>query len=144
MADNDDRSAELIQRDIFFFEVAKHFTTLNTASILVLLTLGDRVNLPLWLIAFFGLSLAGATVSMLVTGLRGTSQNSLAPGNLGMAVAVAFFFVGLLYSFLHAAVLPAWLTYVVLIGVFVVAVAMALRTTVLKSTIERRGRRRIK
>jgi len=90
----------------FFFEIAKHLTTLNTAVILVYLAAGGEVSLPLWVAMLFVVSLAGATASMLVTGLRGISANPYALGNFGMAVAVACFFVGLLYSVLDALLLP--------------------------------------
>jgi hypothetical protein len=93
----------------FYFEIAKHFTTLNTAAILVYLAAAGsgEVSLPLWVALAFVVSLAGATLSMLVTGLSGiNTTNPFALGNFGMAVAVVFFFGGLLYSVLHALMLP--------------------------------------
>lgn len=90
------------QATAFFFEIAKHFTTLNTAAILVFLAVSREADLPLWIAGLFVFSLIGAVVSMLVTGLIGVSGNRYAVGNIGMAVAVAGFFVGLLYSIFHS------------------------------------------
>lgn len=99
--------AATIESQKMFFEIAKHLTTLNTAAILVYLVAGEQVSLPLWVALAFAASLAGATLSMVVTGLRGINTTSpWALGNFGMAVAVAGFFVGLLYSVLHALLLP--------------------------------------
>lgn len=104
----EERASLLEQATNFYFEIAKHLTTLNTAAILVYLAAAGsgEISLPLWVALLFVGSLAGATLSMLVTGLRGISFNRFVLGNFGMAVAVVFFFGGLLYSVLHALLLP--------------------------------------
>jgi hypothetical protein len=103
-----ERASLLELKTGFFFEIAKHLTTLNTAAILVYLAAAGsgEISLPLWVALLFVGSLAGATLSMLVTGLRGISRNPRSLGNLGMLVGVSCFFVGLLYSVLHALLLP--------------------------------------
>ena len=95
-----------IETQKMHFEIAKHLTTLNTAAILVYLAAGEEVSLPLWVALLFVLSLAGAAVSMIATGLRWISPSPSKIGNLAMSVAVAGFLVGLLYSVLHAILLP--------------------------------------
>jgi hypothetical protein len=100
-ARKEERMSRLEQATNFFFEIAKHLTTLNTAAILVYLAAAGsgEVSLPLWVTLLFVGSLAGATLSMLVTGLRGiNTTNPYTLGNFGIAVAVGCFFVGLLYS----------------------------------------------
>jgi FtsZ-binding cell division protein ZapB len=97
---------ELTETHKMFFEIAKHLTTLNTAAILVYLAAGETLSLPLWVALLFVVSLAGATVSMIATGLRWISPRPTRIGTFGLAVAISCFFVGLLYSVLHALLLP--------------------------------------
>jgi FtsZ-binding cell division protein ZapB len=84
------------------FETAKHLTTLNTAAILVYLAAGGEVSLPLWVALLFVLSLASATVSMVATGSRWTSDTPSGIGIFALGVAIAGFLSGLVYSVLHA------------------------------------------
>ena len=90
----------------FYFETAKHFTTMNTAAILVYLAAGREASLPLWVALLFVGSLVGATASMVVIGTLPLHPRRRTIEAVGMAVAVAGFFVGLLYSVLHALLLP--------------------------------------
>ncbi len=98
----EEREALLEQATSFSFEIAKHLTTLNTAAILVFLAAGEEVSLPLWVALLFVGSLAGAALSMVVTGFRWVRPNWASLGSFGMAAAISCFFVGLLYSVLHA------------------------------------------
>ena len=84
----------------YFFEIAKRFTTLDTAAILIYLAMSNQFSdRPLWWpLGFFVVSAIGATVSMLATGMRGISSNRFYVGNAGMVFALVGFFVGLVYS----------------------------------------------
>jgi hypothetical protein len=95
-----------IETQKMLFETAKHLTTLNTAAILVYLAAGEEISLPIWVALLFVLSLAGATASMIETGFKWISPYPTKIGRFGMAVAVSCFFVGLLYSVLHAVLPP--------------------------------------
>lgn len=107
-ADRADAKIQKVTDYYYYFEIAKHLTTLDTAAILVFLAVvgSGEVSLPLWVALAFVVSLAAATASMLITGLREINTTSAyAPGTLSMAIAVCSFFGGLMYAIINA-VLP--------------------------------------
>ena len=86
----------------FFFEACKHFTTLDTASALVVVALHQRADLYLWPLAFFGFSLLCSTYGMVALALRGTAPEGIAGARSGLLFGIAGFLLGLVVAFLGA------------------------------------------
>jgi hypothetical protein len=81
-----------------YFEMAKHFTTLNTAALLVFLAAREEINLPLWIALFFAISLASATLGRIEVARKGLPRSRFALVYLGLTIAIVFFFAGVYNS----------------------------------------------
>jgi tellurite resistance protein TehA-like permease len=90
------------QRGHFFFEACKHFTTLSTASALVVVVLNQRDDLYLWPLAFFGFSLLCTTYGMVALALRGGGSDGFSEARSALLFGIAGFLLGLVAAFLGA------------------------------------------
>ena len=92
---------DLRQLQGFQFEAAKHLTTLNTAAALVVVALNRNIDLALWPLLFFALSLAAGVTSMSFLSISGPSRRAV----FALAVAGGAFVAGV-YGVFGAAVNP--------------------------------------
>ncbi len=89
-----------------YFEMSKHFTTLNTAAILVFLAANEEVSIPLWVSLYFVASLVRATIAMFYIARDGLPERRFAPVYFGLNVAILGFLGGVVFSLGHAILLP--------------------------------------
>ena len=90
----------------FFFEACKHFTTLSTASALVVVDLNQRDDLYLWPLAFFGFSLLCTTYGMVALALRGAGPDGVSEARSALLFGIAGFLLGIVVAFLGAVGTP--------------------------------------
>lgn len=106
---NGDRRRNLNQRfrknHEIMFEACKHFTTLDTAALLIVVAVfrepGYGLSVVVWPLVWFGLSLALCAYGMLATALGGLDNTKVAISAGGALIAGALvFFAGLVQTVL--------------------------------------------
>jgi hypothetical protein len=96
----EDRSDEdRRQQHGFLFEACKQFTTLNTATTLVVLALYRDAGLSLWPVPFLGCSLLVSVYGMYAIAIYGTEEMGPAHATNSLMIAAITFVGGIYLAF---------------------------------------------